>query len=35
MKGVHQFVENSHALFFGDIGDMGVAGGGIGVGMTK
>lgn len=35
MNGVHQLIDCEHAVFFSDIGDMGVTGGGIGAGMTE
>jgi len=35
MKGVNQLVDGVHAVFFGNIGDMGITCGGIGIGMAK
>ena len=35
MKGVDQFVDGDHAVFFGNIGDMGITCGGIGAGVAK
>ena len=35
MKGVHQLIDGEHAVFFCNIGDMGITGGGVRVGVTK